>query len=281
MVKPAVAEWINRIYKDDLSQTIVTLVSGLINMTTAIAADEAFVYFYDDQNNIKTVPAMGGAVATIGDGVASSLYISGNDIYWTEYSNGMIKKMPKTGGAVTTLATGSNSPSNLVVYDSTVYWLEFTNPGRVLKASVNGGSTTVIAYEANTIGIATDSANIYWAVSVFLNQGKIQKLGLATGSELHNSGSSDNVSIIPNPANNSFRVSFAPANTSSYPVVSLSNYHLTVYSVLGALIYSETLENIAGKYSKEIELENVQSGIYFVYLKSEHETIVKKLLFEK
>ena len=242
-------------------------------MTTAIAADNDFVYFYDVQNNIKTVPAMGGAVTIIGNGEVSSLYMSGNNIFWTEYDNGIIKKMPKTGGAITTITSDANRPANLVVYNNYVYWIEFTNPGRVAKVPVTGGATTVIANEANTIGIATDSTNIYWAVSVYLNQGKIQKLGIATETELYESGCADNISIFPNPANNSFSLSFTATNTSIYK--------LAVYSSLGTLIYTETVEIIAGENVKEIELENVQSGIYFFQLKSENETLVKKLMIEK
>ncbi len=156
---------------------IITLVnSGIINLRTAIAVDDSYVYFTDDQNNIKRVPKTGGSVSIIGIGNPSAMILYNNDIYWVEYSNGSVKKMPKSGGAVTTLASGSNSPAGIATDGSSVYWIEFNNPGKVWKVSVNGGSTTIISNEANTIGIVAGNQGAYWAVSHFLNQGKIQKL---------------------------------------------------------------------------------------------------------
>jgi len=155
---------------------VTTLVSnGILNLKTAIAVDNTYVYFYDDQNHIKTVPINGGTVTTIGAGTPEAYALFGSDIYWVEYSNGTVKKMPKSGGTITTLATGSNSPANLAVDGTSVFWIEFNNPGKVMKVPVGGGASSIVSNEANTIGVATDNSNVYWAVSVYPYQGKIQK----------------------------------------------------------------------------------------------------------
>lgn len=167
---------IKKVSKD--GGTVTTLVnSGIMNMTTAIAVDNDYVYFYDDINSIKTVPVNGGTVSTIGSGSPAAMELNGSDIYWVEYGNGMVKKMPKTGGTVTTLVSGADSPGNLVVDGSNVFYIEYSNSGKVQKVSVNGGTPSIISYNANTIGIAIDNTNLYWVVSVSSN-GKIQKTSL-------------------------------------------------------------------------------------------------------
>ncbi|MEW6507331.1 MAG: N-acetylmuramoyl-L-alanine amidase [Bacteroidota bacterium] len=192
--------------------SVTTLVStGIPNLTTAIAVDQSYVYFTDDLNNIKRVPVNGGTPTTIGPGNPSAMTLYGNDLYWVEYSSGTVKKMPKNGGTVTTLASGSNSPAGITTDGSNVFWIEFTWPGSVKKVPINGGSVTTIANEANTIGIAADSQTPYWAVSLFLNQGKIQKLGNIANTTITVSTTSlpsfGNVAINTNSSPQSYTVS--------------------------------------------------------------------------
>ena len=158
--------------------TVTTLVSeGILSMETAIAVDASYVYFTDDLNNIKKVPINGGTVTTVGTGNPSELILYANNLYWVEFS-GTVKKMPNTGGTATTLASGSNSPAGIATDGTNIYWLEFTNPGTVRKVPISGGTVTTIATQANTIGIAVDNESVYWTVSVYLNQGKVQKYPL-------------------------------------------------------------------------------------------------------
>ncbi len=256
----------------DGSGSLTTLVGGFSNLTLAIAIDNNLVYFYDDNNNIKTIPANGGTITTIGNGNPYMFYIHGSDLYWTEFSYGNIKKMPKTGGTVTTIATGSDMPANLVVINNNVYWIEADEYGKVKKAPVNGGTTTVISNESNTIGIATDGTSLYWAESVIEHGGKIQKLDIITGIGLPKNNNTD-FTVIPKSDGNSYLLSFN--------ATTVSTYKLTVYSSLGTPIYSMAFENKEGSFSKEIKLENIESGIYFFNLQSAEGFATKKMLLVK
>ncbi|MCK9423782.1 MAG: DUF5050 domain-containing protein [Bacteroidales bacterium] len=217
--------------------TVTSLVStGILNLKTAIAVDETFVYFYDDLNHIKTVPVNGGAVTTIGTGTPEAYALYGSDIYWIEYGSGTVKKMPKSGGTVTTLATGSNSPSNLAVDGTSVFWIEFNNPGRVMKVPVGGGTSTIVSNEANTIGVAVDNTNVYWAVSVYINQGKIQKA--------------------PSGGSPAFNLS----GTITYPNVSQSPLEGITINLknAGGTVIATTTTNVSGNYS----FPNLTNGNY-------------------
>lgn len=235
--------------------TVTTLVnSGILNLTTAIAVDNTYVYFYDDQNNIKTVPINSGPVTTIGTGTPSAYALYGSDIYWVEYGNGTVKKMPKSGGLITTLATGSNSPSNLTVDGINVYWIEFTNPGKVLKVPVSGGLSTIVSNEANTIGLATDSINVYWAVSVFINQGKIQKAPSDIGVWIEENVlfNSNEIIVYPNPSADGKFIINSTRKINS----------IEIYNVLGEKVYKSLMTNAP----MTIDLSSQSKGVYFVRL---------------
>lgn len=150
--------------------------TDMFNLRPAIAVDGSYVYFTDDLGNIKRASVNGGSVTTLGPGNPIAMALDSSNIYWVEYSGGTVKKLPKSGGAPTTLASGLNSPSGIAVDGTSVYVIEYTWPGAVKKVSVNGGSVTTLATETNAIGIVVDSENAYWTVNLFINQGKIAKV---------------------------------------------------------------------------------------------------------
>ena len=52
---------------------------------------------------------------------------------------------------------------------------------------------------------------------------------------------------------------------------------LEIYNVLGKKIFSEDVFNVS---QKEIHLENIKAGIYFVKVKDEEKEYCKKLVME-
>lgn len=154
-------------------QTLVD--TGIVNLSTAIAVDDTWVYFDNDSDDIKRVPKAGGAVEHVGTGSPSSLRIVGSTLYFTDYSNGFIKKLV-LGGEPVTLADGADSAGELAVDGSHVYWIEFDSNGKAARVPLGGGAVQTISTQANTIGIALDATHVYWSVSKFTNQGKIMRM---------------------------------------------------------------------------------------------------------
>lgn len=74
----------------------------------------------------------------------------------------------------------------------------------------------------------------------------------------------------PNPTNGLLSVSFqAPEK---------NNYWLEVRDILGQIIYSESLNNFSGNYTKQIDLNQNAHGLYFLSISTAQQKIVKKIV---
>jgi hypothetical protein len=103
----------------------------------------------------------------------AGLAVDGSDVFWTDFPAGTVSRVPKAGGAATTLASGSSSdPSDLVVRDGAAYWVG-ANSATVTKVSTSGGTPVTLA--SGTVvgwrGLAVDATHVYWMMSGELGPG--------------------------------------------------------------------------------------------------------------
>ena len=76
--------------------------------------------------------------------------------------------------------------------------------------------------------------------------------------------------IYPNPNNGTFKVSFT-SEIEEY-------YNVSVFNVLGEIVYEEILNNFIGDYSKVINLNRIRKSIYFVQIETLKGKMSKKLV---
>ena len=104
----------------------------------------------------------------------------------------------------------------------------------------------------------------WWTPPIFWQQ---------PGSSRINGGTTiSNLDIYPNPSRDIFNISFVSEE--------LQNLKLSILNVLGEKVYVEEKEEYIGEYTKQINLNNYQKGIYFLEIEIDSGIINKKLILQ-
>lgn len=142
---------------------------------SGIALDATTIYWLDGYGSVMSMPIAGGPVATLNSNYQGlNLAIDATDLYWSDSGGGLLLKMSKSGGPVTTLAsvpTSGGPPVSLrgVALDAThVYWGIQESPGLIKRAARDGTMPVTVATDTTgtvigaTYQMAVDATNVYW-----------------------------------------------------------------------------------------------------------------------
>jgi hypothetical protein len=80
------------------------------------------------------------------------------------------------------------------------------------------------------------------------------------------------INIYPNPSNKYFNISFQSS--------SKQTVELRIFNTLGEEVYFSKEENATGKFSKEINVERLHNGIYFVKFKAKERVFNTKIIVQ-
>lgn len=172
----------------------------------------------------------------------------------------------------------TNAPGLITKYD-TLGSLQWTK-------TVSGASNNAMAAVNTDVyltGSYTGSVNFdTCALSSTSNQMYIAKLSNPDPPIITNLKETENsiiFSVYPNPTGNTVTVSIQSTNhKNSFP--------LKITNTLSQIVYSETIKEITGSYTKQIDLNSLPKGIYFLELQSnsadapQKKTEVKKIVLQ-
>src|SRR4051812_5437721 len=87
-----------------------TLTAGLY-MPAAVAVADSSVY-YCDQTSVVALPLAGGAALSLAteQGLPTSLALEEGRLYWTNFTEGMLRSVSVAGGSSTALVSGQSYP---------------------------------------------------------------------------------------------------------------------------------------------------------------------------
>jgi len=129
------------------------------------------LYWVSVSNALLSVPAAGGAVNIVAQGVSWDFVIDAANAYFLDSPTGNISKLPLTGGTPTLLAStgGSSAVALPLMLDGAyLYWFGTTISQvgtSISKVQVTGGpATPVLDFDGVNFGntIAIDGTNVYW-----------------------------------------------------------------------------------------------------------------------
>ena len=105
------------------------------------------------------------------------LALDSRSVYWT-VATGEVRKMPLTGGAITTLASGQKNPCSIVVDGANVYWLNTASAGAVMTIPASGGTPNKLTDSTGwPQKLAIRDGVIYWTNETAGTVSKIPEAG--------------------------------------------------------------------------------------------------------
>jgi trimeric autotransporter adhesin len=237
----------------------------LFNPADVALDDSGNIYISDNSNNrIRKITKATGIITTIAgkgklgfsgdDGLADSAEIdypfgltvddTGN-VYFADEGNNRIRKIQKSTGIITTFAGGGTM-------------------------GLGDGGPPDSAELDEAIAVAFDlSGNFYIADQ---DHNRIREITVVSSAGVNQLSAINNrLSIYPNPSSGQFTINL---NSSQ------NHYTIEVYNVMGEKIYQSVNKSPLGDLGV-IDLSAQPAGIYFIYLKSEEEIEVGKIITTK
>ena len=93
-----------------------------------------------------------------------------------------------------------------------------------------------------------------------------------TAIKLDGGSAINNLDVYPNPSRDVFNVSFTSEDTQDLDV--------RVINVVGEVVYTESLSQFIGEYTKQVDLANYTKGVYFLEITTNNGVINKKLILQ-
>ena len=144
-----------------------------------IAVDAASVYWVDSYGSgfVKKVPRDGGAVTTLADNIIPAMItLDATSVYYTTYDGNVIKA-DLDGANPVILASGPADATGIAVDAANVYWTN-TGMGTVMQVSRNGGTPITLSTGDGAAAIAVDATSVYWVGGAFA----VKKVAIGGGT---------------------------------------------------------------------------------------------------
>ena len=159
---------------------------GAYNFIADLVTDGVYVYWIEtDLSVVRRIPVNSGNIETLSTapplGLAGRIRLDRTSVYWM-VSFDTIRKVPKHGGKVSTVADGLPFISDFVVDGINVYFSEQDTP-RIRKVSVYGGNIDTLlnnyclytSFMCAPCSLVLGKSNVFWVNQEVV--GKVSKVG--------------------------------------------------------------------------------------------------------
>jgi hypothetical protein len=172
--------------------------------------------------------------------------------------------IPANGVVDLSWITATEKNSSYFSVEKSLDGVTFTSIGKVDAA---GNSSSVKQYAFRDKNAAV-SGVVYYRITEYDIDGESTHSNIRS---IKNISDSD-ISVVPNPSNGNFTVTVDGGGQNT----SLS---LIVYNTLGQIVYQSSDKNNGGSnYSKNIDIQNLPSGVYVLHLTTSGGTWVRKII---
>jgi hypothetical protein len=271
-------------------QTLTVTASGTYSVTvtdlaTSCSATDAIVVTI---NTIPTV-ALGTDITQCGGSVTLDAGNAGLDHVWSDASTGQTLTVTASGTysvTVTDLATSCSATDAIDVTINTIPTVSLTSfatsvcdnggPVTLSGGSPAGGVYSGTGVTGSVFDPAVSGAGMF-LITYTITDGTTSCSNTDTASITVDlcSGIADNsgfqgISVYPNPTSGIVKINVNKTN--------FSQLTISIIDIQGKEVYNETDKNISTEYNKEINLEKLAKGIYYIKLNTGNDSKVQKLI---
>jgi PKD repeat protein len=188
----------------------------------------------------------------------------------------------------------ANASFTLTPSGTPQYWNAYVNsPGNIASAlwTWGDGTTSNVLFTSHTYpaaGMYTicltvtttcgSIGNYCWAYNIYKSaegneSQEVVHVNVVDASAVgikNNEAESVAFNVAPNPSNGAFRLNLTGVQS--------GNASVKVYNLVGQEVYSSTVESVKGSFTKDVQLEQVANGVYFVKVNVNGQTATKKIV---
>ena len=182
-----------------------------------------------------------------------------------------------TGTAISTVTVNPLPSVTLAAFNPDtvcVNWATFALPtGTPVGGVYTGAGVSGTNYNPTTAGVGTHVVTYTYtngSTTCAASANTNITVNSCTGVEEY--GFTNSISVYPNPTSGMFNIFISNAD--------FTELLITVSDVQGRLVYNLTDKNITSNYNKQIDLEGLAKGIYYIRLSNGSEVKIQKLVIE-
>jgi PKD repeat protein len=170
----------------------------------------------------------------------------------------IVNPLPNASGSAVSQVGGITTFTNTSQNANAYQWnfgdqTAFSNDNNPVHTFTTDGEFTVILTAYNSCGSDADTIQI----NVF---------GTSVRALTHG----EKLSMYPNPTHDQIMVDFSDNGS--------KNLRVNLVSITGEIVFTETLNSFSGKYKQLIDMQNLSSGIYFINIHTDRDTITRKVV---
>lgn len=257
-------------------------------------------YYVDEELPAGLTDYTGEAFNTIGAGamftandirglyfdVLNPIILQSVDVYANSAGNRTIEIIDAQGNtyADTTvfIPASPNSPTtvnlNFTIYPGNDYFIKC----RGLVDLYRNSAGAVYPYQSSSVNITGSNAGspgyyyffYFWSYQeIACNTGRTACVALDTCAVgLEDLFSDNSITLFPNPNSGQFELAFKATQQADYAV--------TISNALGEKVYAYTLNDFAGEHRRQLDLQHLSKGLYFVQIGDGRRTVTKKVTLQ-